>query len=320
MTTKQRFSDLLSPDIDHYLNLVIPPNRLGSLPKPFRHFFGFRSEPHVEPPFIFQWIISFIATVGGLCLVGGVFNYAPAIVALNPPMVIASLGASAVLDYNTIRSPLAQPRNNILGQTFSAIMGVAIAKLFRLAPDFFTQYAWVSGAVGCACASLVMSMTNTVHPPGGATAVLASTEASIVLIGWWFVPLVLLGSILMLCVALLFNNLLRQYPVYWWTPSDVGSKLRRARREEAAARRSSSSVAIGGDHASHLEKQISEPDSERTLRHEFSNNVDFVPEAQEVRLLPYKIQLPGHIEISPEEIKVLQNLQERMRTHGEVGG
>ena len=119
---------------------------------------------------------------------------------------------------------------------------------------------------------------------------LASKEASIVLIGWWFVPLVLLGSILMLCVALLFNNLLRQYPVYWWTPSDVGSKLRRARREEAAARRSSSSVAIGGDHASHLEKQISEPDSERTLRHEFSNNVDFVPEAQEVRLLPYKIQ------------------------------
>lgn len=145
--------------------------------------------------------------------------------------MIASMGASAVLDFNTIKSPLAQPRNSIIGNTLAAVCGVAIAKLFQHNSGF-ENIEWVSGAVGCAVASWVMSVTNTIHPPGGATAVLASTQAQVISMGWKFVPIVMLDSTLMVTVALLFNNVLRQYPMYWWTPATVGRKLKRERREE----------------------------------------------------------------------------------------
>lgn len=222
---------LLDFDIDRYLNPYIPHNRLSILPKPISRFLGHRTHPQKEPYTILQWPITFLATVAGLCLVAGIGNYAPGITEWHPPVIIASLGASAVLDFNTIKSPLAQPRNAILGNTLAAICGVAIAKLFQLNPGF-EGIQWVSGAVGCAVASWVMSVTNTIHPPGGATAVLASTEMQIVALGWRFVPLVLLDSVLMTVVALIFNNVLRQYPIYWWTPANVGRKLREERRKE----------------------------------------------------------------------------------------
>lgn len=233
--TKDFGNRLMNPNIDQYLNPWIPHNRLYILPQPFQRFLGYRKTPHAEPSVLAQWSITFIATLAGLCLVGGVYAVAPGIKQWQPPAMIASLGAAAVLDYSAVRSPLAQPRNAVVGHTLAALIGVCIAKLFMHSPTFFADYGWVAGAVGCACASLVMSMTNTVHPPGGATAVLASTNAEIIALGWMFVPLILLASLLMLCVALLVNNILRQYPVFWWTPEDVGRKLQRARDAEADA-------------------------------------------------------------------------------------
>jgi HPP family len=70
----------------------------------------------------------------------------------------------------------------------------------------------------------MMTMTNTVHPPGGATALLAVIDPTIVGMGWIFVPLMFLGSLLMFLVALGVNNLQRIFPVFWWTPRDVGWK------------------------------------------------------------------------------------------------
>ena len=145
-------------------------------------------------------------------------------------MIVASLGASAILDYSAIRSPVAQPRNSVLGQGLSAIVGVAIAKLFMLNSNF-NDIQWIAGAVACACASLVMCMTNTVHPPGGATAVIATTQANVISMGWWYVPITILGAVVMLIVALLWNNVLRQFPVFWWTPGPVGSKLSKPKEE-----------------------------------------------------------------------------------------
>lgn len=223
--------NLLDFDLDRHLNPYIPHNRLSRLPQAISRWLGYRQEPQKEPLQIAQWPITFLATVAGLCLIGGIDNYAPGIAKWHPPVMIASMGASAVLDFNTIKSPLAQPRNSIIGNTLAAICGVAIAKLFQHNSGF-ENIEWVSGAVGCAVASWVMSVTNTIHPPGGATAVLASTQVQVISMGWKFVPIVLLDSTLMVTVALLFNNVLRQYPMYWWTPATVGRKLRRERREE----------------------------------------------------------------------------------------
>lgn len=67
-------------------------------------------------------------------------------------------------------------------------------------------------------------MTNTVHPPGGATALLAIIDQPVLAMGWKFVPLILLGTVLMFLVALLVNNIQRMFPVFWWTPRDIGKK------------------------------------------------------------------------------------------------
>ncbi|KAF2720592.1 hypothetical protein K431DRAFT_226148 [Polychaeton citri CBS 116435] len=226
---------LLNPDIDAYLNPWLPRNRIDRLPAPVRRFLGYRTAPYVEPPLAIQWCLAFLASVAGICFVGGVFRNAPGISRYHPPALIASLGASAVLDYNAIRSPLAQPRNAVIGNTLSSVCGVAISKAFQSCSTF-QEITWVSGAFGCAIASVAMGITGTVHPPGGATAVIASVEPAVVAMGWIYVPLVLLASVMMQFVALLFNNTLRQYPLWWWTAGEVGACLTKSssRHDEKA--------------------------------------------------------------------------------------
>ncbi|KAK3116152.1 hypothetical protein LTR53_003761 [Teratosphaeriaceae sp. CCFEE 6253] len=303
---KSTRSALLDFDFDHYINPYIPHSRLHALPRPLTHFLGYRKDEFTEPPALIRWPLMFVATLAGLCLVAGIFDYS-AIAYLHPPVMIASLGASAILDYNAIRSPLAQPRNVVVGHALSAVVGVAVSKLFQLNPSFFANYSWVAGAVACACASLVMSATNTVHPPGGATAVLACTHAAIVAMGWVFVPVIILACVLMTTVACLFNNILRQYPVYWWTPGAVGSKLRSSRGKENEEQHKPDQ--------NQLEKQVSEPDSERTL----GNDLDFVDGLQELHISLDKIKLPPYMDLTDLEIGLLQGLQQRLRTYDACG-
>jgi hypothetical protein len=142
-------------------------------------------------------------------------------------------GASAILEYNTIDSPLAQPRNVILGQLFSSIIGVGMAKLFALNPSF-EQIRWVGGALAVGISSAVMGLTKSVHPPAGATALLAVTSNEIFDIGWFLIPLILLGSSLMLGVACVLNNIQRKFPMYWWTPVDLSRLSRKGQDVEKA--------------------------------------------------------------------------------------
>lgn len=143
-------------------------------------------------------------------------------------------GATAILEYHTIESPLAQPRNALLGQILSATIGICITKLFHLSPHF-ESLRWVSGALSVGVASALMGLTKTVHPPAGATALLCSTEPSITALGWLFIPMITLGTVLLLAVALLLNNIQRQFPVYWWTPADLKRAAPKPDVERAAA-------------------------------------------------------------------------------------
>lgn len=306
--------NLVNWNLDNILNPYVHPTVLSHFPKPISHFLGYRSSPPQEPPTIIQWPVTFLATVAALCLVGGIGAYAPGIAAYHPPILIASLGASAILDFGAIASPLAQPRNSIIGNTLAAICGTAIAKLFQHSPQF-SGIEWVSGAVGCAVAGLVMSITGTVHPPGGATAVLASTEMHVLAMGWPYVGIVLLDSTLMVCVALLFNNVFRRYPMYWWTPGTVGSALKEERRQKAEEERQEDSGK--GDVEKGEGRAESDASSERTLRREFSNRVEFVEGMQDMHIRPYMIQLPQHAKLSDDEIRLLSQIQERLRVRTE---
>ncbi|KAF4543525.1 Hpp family protein [Lasiodiplodia theobromae] len=213
-------------DIDQYLNRIVPHNRISRLPKPVSRFLGYRDEPAAPIGNIIQATWALVGAFCGLTVVTAVYKFGPGIAKYNPPVIVASLGAAAVLNYNVITTPLAQPRNAILGNTLSALTGVCIAKLFMLDPDYH-QHRWLAGPLCCGCASWVMTLTNTVYPPGGATAILAATDATVGALGWVYVPVVLLGSVLMLGVALLVNNVQRQYPAYWWTAQDVGKDARK---------------------------------------------------------------------------------------------
>lgn len=127
--------------------------------------------------------------------------------------IIGSFGASAVLIYGAVRSPLAQPRNLVGGHIISAVIGVIAYKLFYPFP-------WLASSVAVATAIAAMHATRTLHPPGGATALIAVIGSEKIHdLGFFYVAIpVGLGVLIMLVVALIVNNLAtaRKYPEFWF--------------------------------------------------------------------------------------------------------
>ena len=155
---------------------------------------------------IWSWIGSFvgIAAVAAINL---------AIVAKTDLiMIIGSFGASAVLIYGAIRSPLAQPRNLIGGHVISAAIGVTAYKLLP-------ANLWLASAIAVATSIAVMHATKTLHPPGGATALIAVVGSQKIHdLGYLYLLIPAgVGPLIMLAVALLVNNIpkKRRYPEFW---------------------------------------------------------------------------------------------------------
>ncbi len=123
------------------------------------------------------------------------------------PVLVASLGASACLIYGAPAAPFAQPRNAIAGQLLSAVVGVTV---YQLAGCY-----WYTAALSVGIAVAVMVGTRTVHPPAGATALIAVITKQD-----WLFPImpVGVGICILVIVGIIVNNLAakRQYPNYWW--------------------------------------------------------------------------------------------------------
>lgn len=124
--------------------------------------------------------------------------------------LIGSFGASAVLVYGVTNSPLAQPRNLVGGHLVSAIVGVTI---YKILPDQL----WVASALAVSLAIVGMQITKTLHPPGGATALIANIGSDKIHdLGYGYVwSPVFIGVMILLVVALVVNNIPRDrhYPV-----------------------------------------------------------------------------------------------------------
>src|SRR5512143_774227 len=127
-------------------------------------------------------------------------------------LLIGSFGASAVLVYGAIKSPLAQPRNLVGGHLVSGLVGVACLQAFG-------GTLWIAAALGVSLAIVAMLATKTLHPPGGATALLAVIWGPKVHnLGYLYAVLpAASGALVLLVVALIVNNLCkdRRYPEYW---------------------------------------------------------------------------------------------------------
>jgi CBS domain-containing membrane protein len=80
------------------------------------------------------------------------------------PWLIAPLGASAVLVFGLPASPLAQPWAVVGGNTLSALVGIACTMAWGSSPGV--------AALAVGLAILVMFATRSLHPPGGASALL----------------------------------------------------------------------------------------------------------------------------------------------------
>lgn len=123
------------------------------------------------------------------------------------PILIAPMGASAVLLFAVPASPLAQPWSIVGGNAVAAFVGVSAALL--------VQNPYVAAALAISVAIALMMTLRCLHPPSGAvalTAVLGGAPIRELGYGFALWP-VAANSLLLLAVALLFNNLTgRAYP------------------------------------------------------------------------------------------------------------
>jgi CBS-domain-containing membrane protein len=156
---------------------------------------------------IWSWVGAFV----GISIIALASRYL--FEAEDMPLLIGSFGASAVLVYGAIRSPLAQPRNLIGGHVLSAVIGVTCWKLLH-------SDVVIAEALAVATSIAVMHATRTLHPPGGATALIAvSGSQQIHALGYMFIIVpAMLGPLILLAVALLINNIpgSRRYPEIWF--------------------------------------------------------------------------------------------------------
>lgn len=150
---------------------------------------------------------SFVGAFVGIGLIG--FFQSLVVTREENIFLIGSFGASSVLIYGAIQSPLAQPRNLIGGHLISALIGVTI---YKLIPDII----WLTAPLAVALSIVGMQITKTLHPPGGATALIAVIGSEkIKALGYLYVfSPVLTGSLILFMVALVFNNVTkhRRYP------------------------------------------------------------------------------------------------------------
>lgn len=125
----------------------------------------------------------------------------------NLPALVAPMGASAVLLFAVPSSPMAQPWPIIGGNTISALVGVAVAQSVGSLP--------LAAAIGVCLAIIAMSVTRSLHPPGGAAALTAVIGGrAIADMGYSFALMpVALNAIILLLAGYIFHRVAgRSYP------------------------------------------------------------------------------------------------------------
>ena len=124
-------------------------------------------------------------------------------------LVVGSFAASAVLIYGVPNSPLSQPRNLIGGHLLSAIVGVVSYKLF-------SSNLFLATAIAVSTSILIMQLTLTLHPPGGATSLIAVIGGEQIheLEFFYILIPVFSGALILFLIAFIVNNIPknRAYP------------------------------------------------------------------------------------------------------------
>ncbi|MGP1385686.1 MAG: HPP family protein [Thainema sp.] len=182
-------------------NLSRPSPKRYHLPLNSLRFSKWLYRPAYQPRFTPQSILlSYFCSFIGIALLAYLTAYT------GYPLIAAPFGATAVLVFAVPDSPLAQPRNVVGGCVIGAVVCVTCVSLFGSAP-------WVM-ALAVATAIKLMQLTHTLHPPGGAVALVGVMSNAT----WDFIVVpVLSGAILMVACTAIFGSLMpdRRYPKHW---------------------------------------------------------------------------------------------------------
>lgn len=153
-----------------------------------------------------------ISTTGGIAAIYALLIFERSILGdRGAAMLIASMGASAVLLFAVPHGTLSQPWAVVGGHLVSAFVGVTCA---RMIPDPMLAAAC---AVGVAIGA--MHYLRAIHPPGGATALTAVIGGpQVASLGYGFVlhP-VLINALILIAIAIAYNAAFtwRRYPSAW---------------------------------------------------------------------------------------------------------
>ena len=146
-----------------------------------------------------QWQKAALAGLGTALAIGllGYFSEVTTFI-----MLVAPFGASCVLMFGMPSSPVSQPINVVGGHMFSAVIGLALH--FILPGSVVAE----GMAVGLAVAG--MMLLRIVHPPAGATALVAYLTAT----SWLFLFFpVAVGSVALVLIAAIYHRLTKAtYP------------------------------------------------------------------------------------------------------------
>ncbi|KAL6872899.1 HPP domain-containing protein [Trichoderma novae-zelandiae] len=295
-------------NIDRFLNPFIPPPPWSHIPYPIAYWFGYRKAKPQETGNLMPIFWAFIGVFGAIAMIEAVGKHVASFPPHHVPLIVGSFGAAAVLEFYAIESPLAQPRNAIGGQVISSIVGCAVGKLFLLS-DNFEDIKWLGGALACASATAVMALTKTVHPPAGATALLAVVDPTLIQVGWFLIPVMLLGCSLMLGAALVINNIERRFPVYWWAPEDLRQSnsmfRRRSSKKKAAEAEPKPADASSGE-----DRYVSDVEANAAAENE-EEKEDRVY-AADIIIKPGHVIVPEHVYLTQEEQQYLETISMRL--------
>ncbi|MBZ9959856.1 MULTISPECIES: HPP family protein [unclassified Mesorhizobium] len=133
------------------------------------------------------------------------------------PLLVAPMGASAVLLFAVPASPLAQPWSIIGGNTISALVGVIVVQ--------FVHQPVLATGIAVALAIAAMSFTRCLHPPGGAAALTAVFGGPAVISAGFLFPFVpvAVNSMLLVALGYSFHKLARRNYPHVPAPAPVNS-------------------------------------------------------------------------------------------------
>ena len=139
-------------------------------------------------------IIRAIGSFVGIAFLGVLYCF------YDLPLLVASLGSTAVTLFALPKAPAARPKSAIVGQISSAVVG------------WGTQYLlgseWYACAVAVMLSLVVMVALDCVHPPGGATALTAILTPQ----DWTFIfAPVGVGVVFLVVVAYVTNKICSRY-------------------------------------------------------------------------------------------------------------